>query len=612
MAATSTDISKPQAVAWKTLNNGYGVTQFYFGLPYPDGATYLGGTQDNGIIRGTGDGGKDAWASLHGGDGGCVAVDPGNTKILYAENVGLSFVKSTNGGTTWAPATSGIDPEGGFNWIAPLVMDPSNASTLWTAGTVPWRTTNGATNWVQAGAAFLPRSPGYIDYASSAAVAPTDSNYVLLGLQSGAVAGSHKALTENSSNVWSLVRPVEYVAYTSSVTFDPTDKNIAYATYANFGVPHVWKSTDGGTTFSNTSGFGVTGIPDIPVHSIVVDPTNTSRLYIGTDLGVFTSIDGGANWAVENTGFANVITESLSIIGSKLFAFTYGRGAYSVVLPCAPSATALCLNGGRFRVTTKWTTPDGQTGAGQAVNLTSDTGYFWFFSSNNVEMVTKVVDGRGFNSRFWVFAGGLTNVKVVTTVTDTQTGAIKTYTNPQGTAFQPIQDTDAFPASTTTVQRENVPAHTSDARASTAVVARDVAFSGRPIPPSKFSSFQPSEAQAPCVTDPTTLCLNNSRFRVQTQWTTAQGQSGAGQAASLTSDTGYFWFFSQNNVEMVVKAVNGCGFNSSYWAFAGGLTNVRVVMTVTDTQTGAVKTYTNPQGVAFQPIQDTAAFPSCP
>jgi len=98
---------------------------------------------------------------------------------------------------------------------------------------------------------------------------------------------------------------------------------------------------------------------------------------------------------------------------------------------------------------------------------------------------------------------------------------------------------------------------------------------------------------------------------VRTQWTTAPGQSGAGRAVDLTGDTGYFWFFSPSNVEMVVKAVTGCPFNSHYWVFAGGLTDVNVVTTVTDTQTGAVLTYTNPQGTAFQPIQNAAAF-LCP
>src|SRR5712692_4935524 len=103
----------------------------------------------------------------------------------------------------------------------------------------------------------------------------------------------------------------------------------------------------------------------------------------------------------------------------------------------------------------------------------------------------------------------------------------------------------------------------------------------------------------------TTLCLNGDRFRVQAQWMTPDVKSGAGRAVTTTADTGSFWFFSLTNVKVIVKVVSGCGFNTRYWTFAGGLTDVNVVMTVTDTQTGAVRTYINPQGVAFQPIQDT-------
>jgi hypothetical protein len=111
---------------------------------------------------------------------------------------------------------------------------------------------------------------------------------------------------------------------------------------------------------------------------------------------------------------------------------------------CSPSATTLCLASGRFAVTTQWRTNDGGNGAGQAVPLTSDTGYFTFFSASNVEVVVKVLSGCGLNSRYWVFAGGLTNVNVVMTVRDTKTNTTKTFTNPVNTAFTPIQDTNAF------------------------------------------------------------------------------------------------------------------------------------------------------------------------
>ena len=116
-----------------------------------------------------------------------------------------------------------------------------------------------------------------------------------------------------------------------------------------------------------------------------------------------------------------------------------------------------------------------------------------------------------------------------------------------------------------------------------------------------------------CTPTATALCLGaESRFRVEATFATSQGQSGQAQSVKLTDETGYLWFFSNTNVEAVVKILNGCGLNSRFWVFAGGLTDVNVVLTITDTKTGAVKTYANPLGAKFQPIQDTSAFATCP
>ena len=116
----------------------------------------------------------------------------------------------------------------------------------------------------------------------------------------------------------------------------------------------------------------------------------------------------------------------------------------------------------------------------------------------------------------------------------------------------------------------------------------------------------------PCVANSTTLCLNGGRFQVRGTYRTSQPASGQAQVVSLTSETGYLWFFNSVNVEAVVKVINACGFGNRYWVFAGGLTDVEVILTVTDTQTGAVKTYTNPLGTKFAPVQDTNAFATCP
>lgn len=117
----------------------------------------------------------------------------------------------------------------------------------------------------------------------------------------------------------------------------------------------------------------------------------------------------------------------------------------------------------------------------------------------------------------------------------------------------------------------------------------------------------------PCVEDATTLCLVGDRFRVTADWQTQQGTQGSGNGVELTTDTGYFWFFDENNVEVVVKVLNACvpPFDR-FWVFASGLTDVEVQLRVTDTVRGAVQTYSNPQGTAFQPIQDTQAFATCP
>ncbi|HYU30903.1 MAG TPA: hypothetical protein VEW48_01960 [Thermoanaerobaculia bacterium] len=117
-----------------------------------------------------------------------------------------------------------------------------------------------------------------------------------------------------------------------------------------------------------------------------------------------------------------------------------------LTLPCggSPDAPGLCLNADRFRATVVWRIPgSGAQGTGMPVPRTSDTGAFWFFQPPNVELVLKVLDGRGLNGHFWVFYGSLTNVEFDLTVTDTVTGKQRTYHNPAGTMASRA-DTAAF------------------------------------------------------------------------------------------------------------------------------------------------------------------------
>jgi hypothetical protein len=112
---------------------------------------------------------------------------------------------------------------------------------------------------------------------------------------------------------------------------------------------------------------------------------------------------------------------------------------------CVGTQTTLCLTDDRFRITAEWRTKDGTRGFGRAVDLTSDSGYFWFFNAANVELVVKVLDACPTQfDRFWVFAAGLTNVEVLIRIRDTTSDTERTYANLLETPFAPIQDTNAF------------------------------------------------------------------------------------------------------------------------------------------------------------------------
>ena len=276
--------------------------------------------------------------------------------------------------------------------------------------------------------------------------------------------------------------------------------------------------------------------------------------------------------------------------------------------PCQANDTTLCLNGGRFKVELAWRDEDGRGGAGHAKPLTGDTGTFWIFDPNNLEAVVKVLDAQVLNDHFWIFASGLTNIGIGITVTDTETGQFATFFNTLGQAFAPYQNTQALPG-------DNLPAEVGwmdRFAAPTGDRPRAGAASGAMHRPRGATHARSSRSStAACTADATKLCLAGGRFEVSATFETAQGQSGAAQTAAITADTGYLWFFDQDNVEVLIKVLDACVINQRFWVFAGGLTDVKVVLTVRDSVTGQVRTYTNPLGTAFQPIQDTGAFATC-
>jgi hypothetical protein len=363
-------------------------------------------------------------------------------------------------------------------------------------------------------------------------------------------------------------------------------------------VQHVQRSNDRGLTWTELAVSGT---------HVVVAPTDSQTVYVSGKGGVFRSSNAGATWTDESAGLPDPNATALAVdpvVASRVYAGT-GEGVFTKDFAggtepfCTPSPTTLCLAGSRFKAEVEWSVPsDGRAGHGMVRPLTGDTGAFWFFSADNIELVLKVLDGRSLNGAFWVFYGALSDVQYTITVTDMQTGAIRTYENPSG-HLASRADTSAFP------QSASARASVRSARAIER--ATDAELYGM------FGALSTAKARAKtgppdCTAGSGTLCLEDFRFHVSVAWEVpGQGRSGEGVAVPLTGDTGYFWFFDDSNVELVVKVLDGDTTNGHHWVFYGALSNVKYTITVTDTQTGAIRTYENASG-ELASVADTTAF----
>jgi hypothetical protein len=242
----------------------------------------------------------------------------------------------------------------------------------------------------------------------------------------------------------------------SALAVNPENPRIVLAGTEGSG---IFRSTDGGGTWlAADEGFPATLYDQnfYPgVMGIVFDPLMPEAVYVGTNYGVFRSYDWGSTWSGMNEGLVNHILSALAIDspGRLLYAGvsdSFGTGVFSYQLPSSPCAdpNTLCLQGGRFQVSVQWTDFQGHSGLASVVPGVSsnDSGLMWFFAPDNWELLVKVLNGCGVNGHYWVFGAAATDVAYTIQVTDTQTGEIKTYTNPLGTSSPAITDTAAFGA----------------------------------------------------------------------------------------------------------------------------------------------------------------------
>ena len=309
-----------------TLNNNLGITQFYGGAVNVSSGRIIGGTQDNGTLRYTGN--TQLWNFMAGGDGGWCASDPNDPNYFYGEFQWLQLHRSSNGGASSFAIYAGITdavPNGTTNFIAPFILDPNNSNTLLAGGANLWRTTNAKGSplgWVN-----IKTTIG--SNISAIAVAKGNSDIVWVGHNNGSVYVSTNGTA--TSPTWTQVdtnSPSLPNRRITRIIVDPTNSSRVYVTIGGFSnlADNVWRSDNGGASWTNSSN----NLPLAPVRTLAVWEQNPNFLYVGTEVGVFASSNGGASWSPSNDGPTNCSVDELFWMGNTLIAATHGRGMFSI------------------------------------------------------------------------------------------------------------------------------------------------------------------------------------------------------------------------------------------------------------------------------------------
>lgn len=309
--------SRDAGATWAPRNNGLAVTQFYAVDIDPTlRSRVVGGTQDNGTLA-TNDAVEwdtvmngDAMTTLHVPNDPDVIITAGPRGAFSRIELSTGFVRRLQTGLVLSEACE---------WVAPLVFDPDVPRTLYTGRSRVYRSDNGGDAW-------RPISPPLSNTVSSIAISPADASIIWAGGSYGDLIVSTDAGSTWRS-AFAAPLPQQFV---SSIACSPRDPSTVFVSYASYGTSHVWKSTDMGATW-----FSVwEAMPDVPVNTLCIHPDDHDVVYAATDIGVYSTRDGGRTWSECGNGLPRspVVDLKLNATLGILRAATHGRGIWDLTI----------------------------------------------------------------------------------------------------------------------------------------------------------------------------------------------------------------------------------------------------------------------------------------
>lgn len=271
-------------------------TQFYRTAYNPHNPQmYYAGAQDNGTIYGNA---LDAnnWQTLYGADGFQPQFDPTTPNRVYAEWQNGGILYSNDGGNGFNDGTLGIAPEDRRSWDMPYIISPHNPNVLYTGTYRVYKSESEDTpNWtpisedVSDGLVYAPRFH---------VVSAIDESLLQEGLLYVGTTDANVWVSANGGATWDSIHqnglPNRYI---SAIKASKHDVNTVFVTQTGYKdndfAPHVFKSTNKGLTWVSVSG----NLPNVAVNCIYLMPQNKDVFFVGTDAGVYGTINGGETWA---------------------------------------------------------------------------------------------------------------------------------------------------------------------------------------------------------------------------------------------------------------------------------------------------------------------------
>lgn len=321
------NVSDDAGETWYTINNGLAVTQFHgnFAMDQTKPKVLYGGTQDNGTMSNS----ATRWGEIAGGDGGFTAIDAKNPNIVYAETQEASVMVKVDvkNGTASQIGTS-ITNDPGL-WASVLVVDPGT-NTLFSGRSTLYASYNQGAKWDKV-------SPRLKSRISMVAASQANPDIIYIGSERGELLVTNQGGGQEA-DAWMTVNtnglPTRYV---SDIEPSANDENTCYVTLSGFSSAHVFKTTDLGKTWKDIG----KNLPDVPTNCLAIHPDDEKIIFVGTDIGVYGTYNGGESWFPLGTGFPSTSVMDLQFYTGTpavpntvtLRASTHGRALWEVDVP---------------------------------------------------------------------------------------------------------------------------------------------------------------------------------------------------------------------------------------------------------------------------------------